>query len=269
MLNEQELKEYIYENYVDVTDSFVDGDHMAGFCSKCKTTVGFQIVNRKVATCNVRPSLYSSSYDSDFKPPYSIYFKCPVCQKFKIWIVFERAVVRQEEQDDGSIKNYSKKHIFKVTALPNDGISEIEDLPDNPPSLKKAYTEAVKCLDNSCYLASATMFRRALQIITRDVLGATPSTLANELKEIVASGKSNKLGIEITNNFSSNSYIVRSCGNQSAHPDKDMDLLDFELEDAQNLYNIFLEIVSELFVAPKAAQKAKDELLQKRKLINK
>ena len=267
MLNEEELKEYILENYVDVTDSFLDQSHMAGFCSKCKKTVGFQIVNRKVAMCNVRQSLYSTGYDSDFIPPYSIYFKCPVCQKFKIWIVFERTLVEQQEQDDGSVKEYSNNHIFRVTSLPNDGISEIEDLPDNPSSLKKAYTEAVKCLDNNCCLASATMFRRALQIITRDILGAKPNSLANELKEIVSIGRSNKIGIALTNDFASNSYIVRSCGNQSAHPDKDVDLLNFELEDAQNLYNIFLEIVSELFVAPKAAQKAKDELLQKRKLI--
>ena len=104
----------------------------------------------------------------------------------------------------------------------------------------------------------------ALQIITRDILGAKPDSLANEIKSLI--GVKNKLGITLINDFSENSYIVKECGNQGAHPDKDPDLLDFAPEDARNLYNIFLEIVSDLFVAPIAAKKAREDLLNKRKI---
>lgn len=266
MLDKEQLNNYIVENYVDVTDEFDDENHASGLCSNCKKVVGFQIIERMVAKCNIRRTPYADMYDSDYTPPYSIYFQCPICKMFKIWIVFDRHIKKQISVD-GELKEKSFRRIFRVTSLPNEGVEEIEDLPNEPVSLRKAYTEAIKSLDNGCYLASAAMFRRALQIITRDILGATPDTLANELKSLVSVGKSNKLGIALTNDFASNGYIIKDCGNQGAHPDKDPDLLSFELTDAQSLYSIFLEIVSELFVAPKAAQKAKDDLLKRRKLI--
>lgn len=58
-------------------------------------------------------------------------------------------------------------------------------------------------------------------------------------------------------------------GNQAAHPDADPDLLSFTHQDAQNLYEIFLNIVAELFVAPAAAQKATEGLMTRRKLAEK
>lgn len=263
MLTDELLDQYILDNYIDVTNEFDDKNHHTGFCSNCKKTVGFQIIERHVAKCNVRPSMYSESYDSDFTPPYSIYFRCPICKLFKVWIVFERRL-KEERTVNGEIKIYGVDHIFRVTSLPNEGTQDIPELPENPPSLRKAYKEAIRCMDANCFLASAAMFRRVLQIITRDILGAKPASLANEIKSLI--GVKNKLGITLTNDFSKNSYIVKECGNQGTHPDKDPDLLDFTPEDAQNLYNIFLEIVSDLFVAPIAAKKAKEDLLNKRKI---
>lgn len=61
-------------------------------------------------------------------------------------------------------------------------------------------------------------------------------------------------------------YIVKEAGNQGAHPDSDPDLLDFTAEDANDLRNIFMEIVSELFVIPAAQKKARDEFLARRKI---
>jgi hypothetical protein len=266
MLTDKLLNEYVLENYIDVTDQFDDDNHHTGYCNVCRKTVGFQIIDRQVATSqDSRRSMYNSNYTSDFDPPYSTYFRCPICKMFKVWIVFERNL-KEEREVDGQKKTYSVRHIFRVTSLPNEGTQDIPELPENPSSLRKAYKEAIRCMDANCFIASAAMFRRALQVITRDILGATPSTLANEIKSLV--GVKNKLGITLTNDFSENSYIVKECGNQSAHPDKDPDLLDFAPEDAQNLHNIFLEIVSELFVAPIAARKAKEDLLSKRKITS-
>lgn len=263
MLNDNQLDQYIFDNFIDITNEFDDSDHHTGFCSNCKKVVGFQIINRYVAKCNERPSMYSSTYESDFKPPYSIYFRCPICKMFKIWIVFERRL-REEIIKDGEKKIYGVDHIYRVTSLPNEGIQEIPELPENPPSLRNAYKEAIRCMDANCFLASAAMFRRALQIITRDILGAKHGTLASEIKSLV--GTKNNLGVTLNNDFSENGYIIKECGNQGAHPDKDPDLLEFSHDDAKNLYNIFLEIVSELFVAPSVAKKAKEELLNNRKL---
>jgi hypothetical protein len=40
-------------------------------------------------------------------------------------------------------------------------------------------------MDANPNIAAAAMFRRALQIITRELLGARPGNLANELNEVV------------------------------------------------------------------------------------
>lgn len=258
MLTSELLDNYIFENYLDVTDQFDDEEHLTGFCSKCKKTVGFQIIERHVSQKRT-----GYGYDNDFDPPYSIYFRCPLCKLFKVWIVFKRRL-KEERVVEGETKIYGVDHIFRVTSLPSDGLQEIPELPKDPASLKKAYMEAIRSMDANCYLASAAMFRRALQIITRDILGAKPDTLANEIKSLI--GVKNKLGITLTNDFSSNGYIIKECGNQGAHPDKDPDLLDFTSEDAHDLYNIFIEIVSDLFVAPVAAKKAREDLLARRKI---
>jgi hypothetical protein len=78
-------------------------------------------------------------------------------------------------------------------------------------------------------------------------------------------GKSHD-GVTITANFATNGYIVKEAGNQGAHPDKDPDLLDFSPQDAEDLQRVFLELVSELFIVPEAARKAKADFLARRKI---
>lgn len=260
MLDNDWLTKYITENYLDVTEQFDGEEHLNCFCSVCKKDVGFQITERE----GVSHRTEYWSYSMDFEHPYSICFRCPSCKLYKIWIVFKRDLRYEVVNEEGVPVRYSEEHIFRVASLPNEGLVEISGLPDSPPSLKKAYKEAIRCMDANCFLGSAAMFRRALQIITREILGAKPGTLAQEIKSLM--GVPNKLGVTLTNDFSDNWYIIKECGNQGAHPDDDPDLLDFTPEDAKNLHNIFLEIVSELFVAPAAAQKAKADLIAKRKL---
>jgi Domain of unknown function (DUF4145) len=118
-------------------------------------------------------------------------------------------------------------------------------------------------MDANAFIAAAAMFRRALQVITRDILSAKPGNLGNELNDVV--GKSYN-GVTITANFASVGYIVKEAGNQGAHPDKDPDLLDFTAEDAEDLQRIFMELVSDLFIAPEATKKAKADFLARRKI---
>jgi uncharacterized protein DUF4145 len=121
-------------------------------------------------------------------------------------------------------------------------------------------------MDANANLAAAAMFRRALQVITRDLLGAKPGNLANELNDSV--GRAFNGGI-ITSNFADVGYVVKEAGNQGAHPDEDPDLLDFTAEDAHDLQQIFMELVSELFIIPAAKEKAKQEFMARRKIIPK
>jgi hypothetical protein len=118
-------------------------------------------------------------------------------------------------------------------------------------------------MDGGAYIAGALMFRRALQVITRNILNIQPSALANELKNAV--GKTYN-GVKITEDFGNTGYIIKEVANQAAHPDKDPDLLDFTEQDAKDLQNIFMELVSQLFVIPEGARKAREDFLRRRKI---
>ena len=215
-------------------------------------TRGFQLVRRDISGATTT----YGGFDRDFKAPVTYLFRCPVCSAFKQWLVYEF-----DTKDMASGK--FSKHYFRVTSLPSEGIEDIDELPSDPPSLRTAYRQAIRAMDANANLAAAAMFRRALQIITRDFLGARPGNLATELTEVV--GKPYH-GVTVTNAFASIGYIVKEAGNQGAHPDKDPDLLDFTAQDAEDLQTIFLELVSELFIIPAAKEKAKADFLARRKI---
>jgi hypothetical protein len=241
----------VIDNYPEVTDARINESHWDLLCTFCKVTRGFQVIKRAI-------SLISTDYEhgsQDFSAPVTFLFRCPVCKAFKQWIVYEL--------DFPTTENKRKRRYFRVTSVPSEGLEDIAELPESPASLRTAYRQAIRAMDANAYLAAAAMFRRALQVITRDLLGAKQSTLANELREVV--GKSFNGGT-ITANFGENGYLIKEGGNQGAHPDKDPDLLDFTAEDAEDLQRIFMELVSELFIIPAATQRTKQEFMARRKI---
>jgi hypothetical protein len=257
--NREELDQYILENYPEVTDNRIDKDHWDLQCTHCKITRGFQVIKRQVSGNTV--SRYyggESHFEQDYEAPLTYLFRCPVCKAFKQWIVYEL-----EGRDDSKERKY---RFFRVTSVPSEGLEDIDELPNDPPSLCTAYRRAIRAMDANAPLAAAAMFRRALQVITRDLLGATPGNLGAELRQVV--GKKYK-GAVVTNDFATVGYIIKEAGNQGAHPDKDPDLLDFTPKDAQDLQDIFMDLVSELFIVPAAAKKAKDDFLTRRKIAQK
>jgi len=261
------MNRFIEQNYPEVTDRILDKEHVAGFCPKCNRDMGLQILQTKTS---IKKTEYGMV--DDFSWPLEVVLRCPRCGLFSLWILHK--ISRQEEDTAPSraasalaaIKPPHKvvERIYRIVAIPPEGKFEIPELPQEPTSLRKAYREAIQCWNSNCPMAAAAMFRRALQIITPGILVTSPSTLANELVSLV--GKPNKLGVTLSKAFQDNSYIIREVGNQSAHPDQDPDLLSFTSEDAGALYDIFLEVVSELFVVPAAAQAAKQKLMERRKI---
>ena len=249
--NENELKLYVVQNYPEVTDARIDENHWDLLCDKCQVTRGFQLTWKD----HSRLRGYYGAYTDDWRAPETLLFRCPVCHAFKQWIVYK--VQLQDAEGKWS------EHYYRVTSLPNEGLEEIAELPDNPPSLRRAYREAIRAMDANANIAAAAMFRRALQIITRELLKARPGNLANELKEVV--GKTFNGGT-VTAQFGEIGYVVKEAGNQGAHPDQDPDLLDFTAEDARDLQGIFMELVSELFIVPAAVQKARQEFMDRRKI---
>ncbi|MGA3012024.1 MAG: DUF4145 domain-containing protein [Terracidiphilus sp.] len=249
--NSDELRSYVAENYPEVTDSRIDDRHWDLLCSFCKGIRGFQLIKRDIAG---QQTDYSH-FDKDLNAPVTYHFRCPVCHAFKQWIVYEWQV-----KDDKGEWHY--RH-FRVTSVPSEGLEDIAELPEDPPSLRIAYRQAIRAMDANANIAAAAMFRRALQVITRDLLGATPGNLAKELHAVV--GKPFNGGV-VTTNFANIGYIIKEVGNQGAHPDEDPDLLEFTAEDANDLQQIFMEVVSELFIIPAAKEKAKQDFMARRKV---
>ncbi len=254
-LSIQDQHKFIKETYQEITDKRIDDSHWDLLCTKCQVVRGFQVTNRYYTT---QETSYTRYPTIDWHAPFTLIFRCPVCTAYKIWIIFK---IAEERKSPGGVKTVEK--YFKITSLPNEGMDEIEELPEKPLALRIAYRQAVRSMDANAPLAAAAMFRRALQVITREILHVTPGNLANELKEVV--GKEYD-GFKIENDFSDNAYIIKEAGNQGAHPDADPDLLDFTDQDAVDLQQIFLEMVSDLFIVPDSKRRTKQEFMQRRKI---
>ncbi len=254
--SKEEQNLYIIEIYPEVTDHRINNDHWDLFCSKCKTTRGFQVIERSEG--RIHGGMYQD-YHIDNTAPQAIYFRCPVCEGYKQWVIYKVRVIEGE----GDNRVASDKY-YRVASLPSEGIEDIAEIPPNPPELRIAYKQAVRAMDANAHIAAAAMFRRALQIITRNILGATPGNLGVELREVVGHEFN---GVTIENNFVDVGYIIKEAGNQGAHPDQDPDLLNFTAEDAEDLQKIFMELITDLFVVPEAVKKTREEFLKRRKIV--
>ena len=242
---------YIKGNYPDVTPQNAASNNWPIFCTNCKMVCGFQITETALAK---QPGDSAYIAMSDALSPIAIWFRCPVCRAHKQWITYRIS----EPEGDLRVLTMVTRY-YRVASLPCDGSEDISELPTEPPALRAAYQEAVRSMDANAHMAAAAMFRRAVQVITRNILKAKPSTLGNELKEVV--GKKFN-GVTIERNFAEIGFIIKEAGN----PDRDEDLLDFTPQDAQDLQTIFMELVAELFVVPAAIRTTKDNFSKRRKL---
>jgi len=251
MQNGQEFVEYVQTRFQDVTDDLIDEKHLSGYCPECRREVAFDVVTHHMSAV-YQLGRYGSNQTLVPEQPQTLLFSCPIrtCSFFKFWIITK-------------IEINGVDRTYLVASIP-DQHEEIPGIPETYTQLLASYREAIRCMNAGAPMAAAAMFRRALQVITREILGAPAGELAAELSAL--KGKPNSLGVVLTTDFSTNAYIVRKAGNQGAHPDKDPDPLDFGKEDAESLHQIFIEIVTEIFVMPEAAKKAKDEFLKRRKI---
>ena len=117
--NITDQRRYIIENFPEVTDHRIDDIHWDLLCTLCKAVRGFQVTRSEIQAFQLGYQQYHTDYDG----PQTIYFRCPVCKTFKIWLVFRLAT-------------QSEPHWFRITSIPSDGLEEIDELPEDPPSLR-------------------------------------------------------------------------------------------------------------------------------------
>lgn len=116
------------------------------------------------------------------------------------------------DENDDDEDNYSTKthyELYKLYNLPTQEESfAIKDIPDEYSTLKQTISEAMFTMTHGKFISAAIMFRRGLQVITKDILGAKGRTLQLEwLKE-----NKNLLAIDLTELFHDNGKLIKDVG---------------------------------------------------------
>jgi hypothetical protein len=253
LLDEEEFEMFIKKNYSLVVEGGSSSmqEDFAGHCDYCKRDVFLKIGSR----------WFDQTYNDDTLPTFATFFiQCPSCkrQSFIQTIVFSRF----KSVGNGGTYVYDYYKLFQVPT--EDILFETKDIPEEFQILKNTVVEAKFNLANSQYMSATMMFRRALQILAKTVLGAKGKTLFNQLEWLKENR--NNLNIDLTQLFHDDSDLIRKVGNQSAHPDDDEDLHEFTKEDANAVHDLFLVLINEVFVLPKKAKILKSELAERRKL---
>lgn len=192
--------------------------------------------------------------------------RCPRCQRlaFEFYIETHRNLV--EPVRPGVTENVSEFEAFKVFSLPTEERSYIlQDIPGKYPQLSQTVGEAMFCMHHGQLIAATIMFRRAIQIIAKDILGAEGNSLAKQLDWL--RDHNNSLSVNLTDLFHENADLIRKVGNQGAHPDVDEDLQTFEKEDVHALHDLLLAIIGEIFIRPQKEAELKKSLKANRKLL--
>lgn len=213
---------------------------------------------------------YRNSYYCDELPRFVIFLvECPFCRRKSFILTVEfatkKSVTLKNDDGEDEEKNVVVYQYYKFYRLP---VTEEDfansDIPENYTSLKETVSEASFCLTHSRFVAAAILFRRAIQIFAKDILGAKGRGLSSQLEWL----KSNKnfLEIELSEVFHDNAKIIKDIGDQGAHPDDDFTLHNFTKEDADGLHDLFISIVTEVFVKPAKMQAIQEELKKSRKL---
>jgi hypothetical protein len=260
LLNEDEFSEYIQRNYecIITTESYSVESEIPGTCDVCQRDAFFKV------------------YSQEYANPYSsrssgirfvvILVQCPSCKRKSFLQTVQLAGEEKIESDDETAPETKDVYkYYKLYCLPT--IEENyanKDIPDEYVSLKNTISEASFCLSHSRNLAAAILFRRAIQILAKDILGAIGKTLYLQLEWLKEN--ENKLKIDLTDVFHDNSKIIKDIGNQGAHPDDDMTLHDFTKEETNGLHDLFVSIVHEVFIKPVRLKALQEELKQSRKL---
>lgn len=265
-LNSEEFEKYLDANYPSVFESStydINGNlgELEQVCSACQRHVFFKISAR----------YHSRNHHgaSDDLPNFvTALFDCPNCRSkaFHQYVITQVSKAIENEDDEESFETVYRFHRLYRLPTGNEHFTNSE-IPDEFPTLKTTVQEALFCLSHSRNIAAVILFRRAIQMICKEILGAPGgrnSTLNSQLKWLKEN--ENKLKINLDEVFHDNAAIIKEMGNQGAHPDDDVELHDFSKQDAEDVHNLFVSIIHEIFTKPARIKEMQEELRARRKL---
>lgn len=264
LLNEKEFETYVRRNYefmFELENPNVSNE-LPGTCDVCQREAFLKVHSRSFQS--------PYNYVIDKLPRFMTFvIECPQCRRLSFITTVELAtdkttVVKDDEgnEEEEMVKVYQFYKLFRLPIMEESFANK--DIPNEYSSLKDTVSEASFCLSHSRNIAAAILFRRAIQILAKDVLGATGKTLQSQLDWLKTS--KNKLGIDLADIFHENAQIIKDIGNQGAHPDDDVTLHNFSKKDADGLHDLFISIIHEIFVKPANDKALREELKKSRKL---
>lgn len=174
--------------------------------------------------------------------------KCPSCDRLVLKLI------------EGSIYNNTNqfKTIYAEVLIRPKGSLRPPCPSQVPQEIADDYNEACLVLQDSSKV-SAALSRRALQHLLRDVANVKHSNLANEIQEVLDSGK-------LPSYISESVDAIRNLGNFSAHPMKSQNtgsILPVEPEEAEWTLEVLESLFDFYYVQPDIIKKKRDALNQK------
>lgn len=250
--NQEEFENYIIDNYGLLFEGDIEGsEDLPGHCEFCKRDVFLKLYKKK----------YNTSYNETFPYFEILHIECPNCRRksFINAVVLDRII----EGEDGN--EHEVRQHYRLFNLPDREYSyELSDIPEEYGLLRKCVSEAMFCMGHSKYTSATIMFRRAIQILAHNILGAPKGNLAKQLKWL--KDNQNNLQIDLTEVFHDNSGIIKDIGNQGAHPEDEISLQEFTIEEMNLLHDLFQSTITEVFIKPAKLKQIQDDLKSKRKI---
>jgi hypothetical protein len=180
---------------------------------------------------------------SDLTSYWSLHYQtCPACQRF---------IISLHESWNHQGKTFPPREFL---CYPK-GISRVPLGPEIPEEFAQDYREACLTLSDSPK-ASATLSRRCLQHLLREKAKVKPSNLADEIQQVLDSGK-------LPSYLAESLDGVRNIGNFAAHPTKSKasgEIIDVEPGEAEWNLDVLESLFDFYFTQPSVLKKKQDAL---------
>ncbi len=259
LFNSEEFEKYVRTNYKLLFTLSPEQNYQTEFGGKCDAC-------QKDAFLKIHDRAYNTpKFRQNPATQFTIFFiQCPSCSRLSFLHTVSFMTYKQDEDGDETDDHvYEYYQLYRIPVIEETySAKHIPNTKENK-TLIETVSEASFCLANGKYTSATIMFRRAIQVIAKQ-LGAKGKTLFNQLEWL--KNNENNLKIDLTDVFHDNAKIIKDIGNQGAHPDDDVDLHSFTHEQANGVHDLFLHMTYEVFMKPAKMKALQEELKKERKL---
>lgn len=182
-----------------------------------------------------------------------IYRTCPSCGKLVIELI--SAAWSRHDLGPYKLEKISSRVLVRPKVPSRSPVP-----PEVPKEFTEDYTEACLVIADSPK-ASAALSRRCLQHILREKMGVVKGNLADEIEQVISSGK-------LPSHLAESLDAIRHIGNFAAHPIKSTssgEIVPVEPGEAEWTLDVIEALFDFLFVQPEKIKKKRAALNQKLK----